>query len=85
MDDPKINGVRSGYSPHHKFAGVDFLVSGIHEYVDDRLHYPGEVLEASIRFVSWEYFKDKVKVGDDFEVRELNRVVGVGKINKILE
>lgn len=84
VDDPKAKGVRSGYSPHHKFAEIDYLVSGVHRYQDDRLHYPGEVLETKISFVSWEFFKDIIKIGDVFEVLELDRLVGHGKVEIIL-
>jgi hypothetical protein len=48
------------------------------------LHYPGETLETRISFPSWEYFKDTVKVGDSFEVLELDRLVGYGKVEQIL-
>lgn len=81
--DPKIRGVRSGYSPHHKFAGVDYLVSGVHLYGDNDIHYPGEVLVVEISFPSWIYFSDKVKLGDSFEVLELDRIVGWGKVEAI--
>lgn len=77
VDDPKIKGVRSGYSPHHKFAAMNYLVSGVHRYQDDCLHYPGEALEVKISFVSWEFFKDIIKVGDVFEMLELDRLVGL--------
>lgn len=84
VDEPKEKGVRSGYSPHHKFASVDFLVSGVHTYENDHLHYPGETLETRISFPSWEYFKDAVKPGDSFEVLELDRLVGYGKVERVL-
>ncbi len=84
VEAPKVKGVRSGYAPHHKFKTIDYLASGVHTYEDDRLHYPGETLETRISFPSWEYFKDTVKVGDSFEVLELDRLVGYGKVEQIL-
>ncbi|WP_175762220.1 hypothetical protein [Burkholderia ambifaria] len=84
VEDPKIKGVRTGYSPHHKFANIDYLASGVHTYSDQDLHYPGEVLQARISFPSWEYFNGAIKVGDSFEVRELDRLVGYGEILKII-
>ena len=84
VGDPKLKGVRSGYSPHHKFAAMDYLVSGVHRYQDDCLHYPGEALETKISFVSLGFFKDIIKVGDVFEVLELDRLVGHGKVEIIL-
>jgi hypothetical protein len=84
VSDPKVRGVRTGYAPHHKFANVDYLASGFHTYLDADLHYPGETLKALIRFPSWEYFGNTVKVGDRFEVREVDRLVGYGKVDEIL-
>ena len=77
---PKSNGVKSGYAPHHKFAGVDYLVSGFHMYPDEEVHYPGESLTAKIVFPSWEFFGQGVKVGDVFEIREMDRLVGIGVV-----
>lgn len=84
VEDPKVKGVRSGYAPHHKFGAVDYLASGVHMYHDDCLHYPGETLETRISFPSWDYIKGAVKVGDAFEIFELDRLVGYGKVEKIL-
>ena len=80
---PKSNGIKAGYSPHHKFKNVDYLVSGFHDYGDDLLHFPGGQLEVKIAFPSWEYFGSDVRVGDCFEVREINRIVGIGVVEVI--
>lgn len=85
VENPKTDGIKNGYAPHHKFKGVDYLVSGFHEYADDAVHYPGEVISARITFPSWEYFKNSVNVGDRFEVLEMNRLVGYGLIKSIKE
>lgn len=81
---PKVNGIKTGYSPHHKFNNIDCLVSGQHKYQEDRIYYPGESIIATITFASWEYISNNIKVGDTFEVSEMNRVVGYGKVMKIL-
>ncbi|SFF98976.1 hypothetical protein SAMN05518865_1072 [Duganella sp. CF458] len=83
VPEPKVKGVRSGYAPHHKFSEVDWLASGFHEYQDEILHFPGETIEAKIRFVSWEHLRDFVKPGVSFEVRELHRVVGTGLVKEV--
>ncbi|MEN9867130.1 MAG: hypothetical protein RL748_2720 [Pseudomonadota bacterium] len=80
---PKLKGVVSGYSPHHKFEDLEYLVSGRHEYADQNTHYPGDTLIARIGFASWEFFGQKIKVGDKFEIRELDRKVGVGTVISI--
>ncbi|TCW77928.1 hypothetical protein C5O80_32615 [Burkholderia sp. SRS-46] len=84
VDNPKVKGVRTGYSPHHKFTTVDYLASGEHTYADRDLHYPGETLHVRIGFASWEYFRSTIKVGDSFEVFELDRLVGYGTVREIL-
>lgn len=78
--EPKLNGVKSGYAPHHKFPHLDWLASGFHYYQDEDLHFPGETIEAGIRFVSWELLCDSLLPGMRFEVRELHRVVGIGQV-----
>ena len=82
--EPKVNGVRSGYSPHHKFDYWDFLLSGKHLYADDELHYAGESLKTQVSFLCWEDIQQQLKVGDKFEVYELYRQVGVGVIESII-
>lgn len=83
VENPKSMGIRSGYAPHHKFAALDYLVSGVHLYDDDVLHYPGEMLLVKISFPSWCYFFERINVGDLFEVLELDRIVGYGTVEKI--
>lgn len=77
---PKEMGIKSSYSPHHKFKNVEYLVSGRHQYGDDEVHYPGEDLFVTITFASWEYIKMSLNVGDEFEVREMDRIIGHGKV-----
>lgn len=83
VPQPKTAGVKSGYAPHHLFSNVDYLVSGFHTYDDELVHYPGETLLAKIVFPSWGYFGKDVDVGDRFEVREMDRVVGTGIVQSI--
>lgn len=85
VDRPKNNGIRTGYAPHHKFTSVKYLASGFHTYSDHQYHYPGETITVEIVFPSWEDLRKHVKVGDAFDVMELDRVIGRGVIEKILE
>lgn len=84
VPEPKTSGVRSGYAPHHKFADISWLASGFHRYQGADLHFPGETVDAEIRFVSWEELRDVVKPGVEFEVRELERIVGVGIVKTVI-
>lgn len=65
------------------FVRWNILVSGVHTYPGDKVIYPGEAVVARIKFASWEFFGNDVKVGDVFEIRELDRVVGVGVVKEI--
>lgn len=80
VPDPKTCGLVSGYAPHHKFQNIDCLCSGVHTYMDGNIHYPGESLIAYINFPSWEFIEKKLKIGDEFEIYEMNRLIGRGKI-----
>lgn len=80
----KAGGVESGYAPHHRFAGIDWLASGLHCYVDTVRHYPGETWLAQIRFPSWEYFGETVRAGDRFDILEGERLVGEGVVQFII-
>ena len=84
VPEPKTKGVKSGYAPHHKFPGIDWLASGFHRYPDDAVHFPGETVEATIRFVSWEQLRDVVTSGVRFEVRELDRIIGLGVVKSVI-
>jgi hypothetical protein len=83
VPSPKAGGVQSGYSPHHKFAHFDWIASGQHTYQDEDVHFPGETLFALMRFASWEHMQNKVQVEDRFEIREVDRVIGLGTIDSI--
>ena len=80
---PKVSGVKSGYAPHHKFPHIDWLASGCHYYLDEEWHFPGETFEAGIRLVSWELLRGSLWPGMEFEVRELHKVVGMGKVKQV--
>ncbi|POP44429.1 hypothetical protein CHU32_03205 [Superficieibacter electus] len=81
---PKVNGIGSGYFPHHKFDNIPYLVSGKHHYDDDCLHYPGESIMTTITFVSWEFIGHMIKSGDRFEVREMSKIIGYGTVINVL-
>ncbi|MTV40552.1 hypothetical protein [Duganella radicis] len=81
---PKKNGIRTGYAPHHKFDGINYLVSGFHTYEDGEMHYPGEYLKTKISFPSWDEVCDKIVVGEGFELMELDRSVGKGVVISII-
>ena len=83
VPSPKTRGVRTGYNPHHKFEHFNWVASGAHMYGDEKLHFPGETLFTLISFASWEYMRDKINVGDRFDILEVDRLIGHGTIESI--
>ena len=74
----------SGYRPDHNF-GIDGILNGAqHEYLNaDRLE-PGESGLALLWFLIPEDQNGKLFVGKEFTVQEANRIVGSGKITKVI-
>lgn len=76
-------GVKSGYMPHHKFPGVAGLFSGRHKYPEERYYFFGDEAVVEIGFPDWEGLRERVHVGDIFEIRELSALVGFGEVVSI--
>lgn len=79
----KVKGVVSGYFFYYKFYQVEYFVSGVYIYFDDKVFYFGKIVMVKIKFVSWEFFGSEIRIGDVFEVRELDCVVGKGVVKEI--
>lgn len=74
----------SGYRPHVKFPFSEMLTSGQQIFIDKSIVYPGETIIAEISIISTEPFLNKLNIGLDFEFREGSRIIGTGKILKVL-
>jgi|SRR5437667_11873967 len=74
--------VRSGYRPQFYYDGHDW--DAHQEYLDAEWVQPGETARTLLWFLSPEAHLGRVHVGMEFEVREGARVVGRGRITKIL-
>lgn len=74
--------VRSGYRPQFCYEGHDW--DAHEEYPDVELVHPGETVRTFLWFLSPDAHLGRVQVGMKFEIREGPRVVGCGRVTKIL-
>jgi elongation factor Tu len=74
----------SGYRPQVKFPFSEMQTSGQQKFVDKEVVYPGDTVKAEIGIISLEFFQHQLSKGMSFEFREGSRVVGTGRIIKIL-
>lgn len=74
----------SGYRPHVKFPFSEMMTSGQQIFIGTNQVLPGERITAEISIISTEFFSGKLRIGLDFEFGEGPRIVGTGKIIKIL-
>lgn len=76
--------VISGYRPGIKFELSDMLTSGAQTFIDRKIVYPGDTVEAEINIISVDYFAGQLKEKMNFDFREGPIVIGTGKIKHIL-
>jgi len=74
----------SGYRPQVKFSFQKIQTSGQQTFINKKIVYPGEIVEAEIKIISVEIFKNCLEEGMNFEFREGDRIIGTGQIIKIL-
>jgi elongation factor Tu len=81
--------VFSGYRPQLKFDFSEIQTTGIQNFINQEMVYPGETVEAEIWVLCKDIMIHTLKVGMQFEFREGARQIGVGTIkeitNKLLE
>lgn len=74
----------SSYRPQIKFSFSEMLTSGQQTFLNKEIVYPGEEVEAEIAIVAVDTFHNKLTEGMDFDFREGERIIGTGKIKKII-
>jgi hypothetical protein len=74
----------SGYRPHLKFDFSEMQTSGQQTFIDRKIVYPGDTVEAEIKIVAIEHFAGKLKEKMKFEFREGERTIGTGQITRIV-
>jgi len=74
---------KSGYRPAIKFPFSKMQTSGAQKFIDKDFVWPGETVEAEIRILSVDFFKNQLSENLKFDFREGDRIIGTGKIIKI--
>lgn len=74
----------SKYRPQIKFNFDDMQTSGEQTFIDKTVVNPGEEVEASIRIIAVDHFKNRLQEGMAFEFREGSRIIGTGVIVQLL-
>ncbi len=58
--------------------------SGQQTFIDKKIVYPGDIVEAEIKIISVDYFAGQLKEKMNFDIREGSKVIGTGQIKHIL-
>lgn len=72
----------SGYRPVHKVRD-EYLTTGLHNYIDADMAWPGDTILTDIKFITPEYYPSCLWIGKTISIQEGSRVVGYAKITKI--
>ena len=75
----------SGYRPHIKFEGSNYLTSGQQIFLGTDMVNPGESVDAEITIIATHIFKNYLYAGLKFHFAEGPRIIGTGEIIKVLE
>jgi translation elongation factor EF-Tu-like GTPase len=73
----------SGYRPQFYYDGHDW--DAVQNYVNVKEVYPGQTVITQLSFASPECHFGKLYPGKEFLIREGQKIVGRGKITKILD
>ncbi len=73
----------SGYRPQFYYDGEDW--DAVQNYIDVAEVYPGETVKTHLSFTRPEIHFGKLYPGKEFLVREGQKIVGRGKVTKILD
>jgi hypothetical protein len=70
----------SGYRPQVKFNFTETQTSGQQTYIDNKMAFPGDNLNALIKLATTEHLKGQLREGTIFEFLEGDRLIGTGRI-----
>jgi len=74
----------SSYRPQVKFDFSEVQTSGQQTFIDRKIVYPGDTVEAEIRIIAVEHFAGQLKEKMKFDFREGSRIIGRGQIKRIV-
>ena len=75
---------RSGYRPNHDFGTDGMLNDAHHEYVGIDTVAPGDTVTARLWFLAPDYQAGRLYEGFEFTVQEGARIVGRGRVSKVI-
>jgi len=76
--------VFSDYRPQIMFAFSEMQTSGFQTFIDRKIVYPGDTVEAEIRILGVEHFEGQLKENMQFDFREASKIIGTGQIKRIV-
>jgi Elongation factor Tu C-terminal domain len=74
----------SGYRPQIKFSFSNMMTSGQQTFIDRKVVYPGDTVEAEIKVLSVDLFANQLKERMKFDFREGSAIIGTGQIKHII-
>lgn len=74
----------SGYRPQLKFPFSEMQTSGQQKFIEKEVVYPGETVKAEIAIISVEFFQHQLSEGMSFDFREGSRIIGTGRVIKVM-
>ncbi|MEI6410468.1 MAG: hypothetical protein WCR52_13855, partial [Bacteroidota bacterium] len=82
-DGGRSSFVSSGYRSQIKFSFTEMQTSGQQTYIDNKMAFPGDNINALIKLSTTQHLKGQLKIGSKFEFLEGSKIVGTGRILKI--
>ena len=79
-DGGRTNFALSGYRPQMKFNFTEIQTSGQQTYIDNKMAFPGDNINALIKLATKEHLEGKLREGSNFEFLEGDKVIGTGRI-----
>lgn len=80
----KVNPCRSGYFPNHDFGNDGFFVDARHTFPDAEEIPPGDTVRQQMDSLAPESQQGRLYEGFTFTVQEGGRIVGHGRITKVI-
>jgi hypothetical protein len=79
-DGGRTQSALSGYRPQVKFNFTEMQTSGQQTYIENKMAFPGDNLNALIKLATTEHLKGQLREGTIFEFLEGDRLIGTGRI-----
>jgi len=81
-DDSRESPATSGYRPAHQVT-TEYQTSGEHIYFENDVAFPGDTVQAYIKFITPEAYPHCLWVGKTMNINEGSRVVGTVTVKEV--